>query len=134
MKTLDPKFFKKFPFTSEQIEKYWKNALKDFYIAKRDSIPEVKFLYSYQTLIKISIAVVAKVAGMKVRSISGHHAHLLEALSLFLENPRIVVIGDVMRSKRNTDLYGGGADVTEKEAEDFFKFVGDILKQAEEKT
>ena len=43
-------FFVRFTFTKSQIKKNLDNALKDFDIAKRDSILDVKFNYVYTAL------------------------------------------------------------------------------------
>ena len=41
----DERYFSKFKFTQEQINRNFKNALKDLNIAKKDKIAEVKFNY-----------------------------------------------------------------------------------------
>ena len=128
-KGLDTKYFQKFQFGEEQINKYWKNALKDLEIAKKDSIVDVKFSYSYSALLKAGIALLAKKGGMKIRGVPGHHIKLLEKFSEFLGNPQIEIIGNAMRAKRNTDLYGGGINITEKEAQDFLTFVMNIIEK-----
>jgi len=38
-----------------------------------------------------------------------------------------------MRTTRNTDLYGGGKPVSEKEAEDYLRFVECVLKSIQER-
>lgn len=128
MKKFDPQYFRNFPFTQEQIEKYWKNALKDLSIAKKDSIPDVKFSYGYSALLKMGITLLAKMRGVKVRSVPGHHIKILEALSTLLEDPKIAAVGNAMRNKRNTDLYGEGAFISEKEARDCLNFVVEIVE------
>lgn len=128
MSKMDAQYFKDFPFTPEQIEKYWKNTQKDLAIAKKDSIPDVKFTYSYSALLKAGITLVAKMKGVKVRSVAGHHVKILEMLSELLKDPKIAAVGNAMRSKRNTDLYGEGALVTEKEAADCLKFVEEVVE------
>lgn len=133
MKKLDPQYFKGFPFTPEQIEKYWKNTLKDLSIAKKDSIPDVKFSYSYSSLLKAGITLVAKVRKVKVRSIPGHHIKILEAFSEILKEPKIIVMGNMMRDKRNVDLYGEGVFITEKEAHECLVFVEEIIQSIEKK-
>ena len=52
----DDRYFSKFKFTEEQIDKNFKNALKDLNIAKTDKILDVKFSYVYTALIKAGIA------------------------------------------------------------------------------
>lgn len=133
MKKPDPQFFKDFPFTPQQIEKYWKNTLKDLSIAKKDSIPDVKFTYSYSALLKAGITLLAKMKKVKVRSIPGHHVKVLEMLSELLGDPKIAAVGNAMRSKRNTDLYGEGAPVTEKEALDCLHFIEEVIETIQKK-
>lgn len=130
-KPLDTKYFQKLKFDEEQIKRYWKNALKDLEIAKKDSIIDVKFSYSYSALLKAGITLLAKKADVKIRSVPGHHVKLLEKFSELLGNSQVVVIGNAMRAKRNTDLYGGGSYITEKEAEDFLTFVIGVFKETE---
>lgn len=127
MKKFDPQYFRSFPFTPEQIGKYWKNALKDLSIAKKDSILEVKFSYSYSALLKAGITLLAK-KNVKVRSVPGHHIKILEMLSTLLENPKIAAVGNAMRNKRNTDLYGEGAFISEKETKDCLNFVATVVE------
>jgi len=38
-----------------------------------------------------------------------------------------------MRTTRNTDLYGGGKPVSEKEAEDYLRFVERVVKTIQER-
>lgn len=129
----DTQYFKDFPFTPKQIEKYWKNTQKDLAIAKKDSIPDVKFTYSYSALLKAGITLLAKMKRAKVRSVAGHHVKILEILSELLKDPKIAAVGNAMRSKRNTDLYGEGAQVTEKEAADCLSFVEGVIKVIQKK-
>lgn len=129
---LDLQYFRKFSFTQEQIEKLWKNTLKDLEIAKKDPIPDVKFTYSYSVLLKAGITLAAKTKSMKVRSIPGHHIKILEALSEILKEPKISIVGNIMRDKRNTDLYGEGVVITEKEAQDCLEFVNDVIRKSKD--
>jgi hypothetical protein len=84
---------------------------------------------SYQALIKIGIAVQAK-NGIRVRSIIGHHVKILEKLSENLSDPDISTIGNVMRMKRNKDLYDAGATITKKEVDDYIVFVSGVIQKA----
>ncbi|MBI3332910.1 MAG: nucleotidyltransferase domain-containing protein [Candidatus Omnitrophica bacterium] len=93
--------------------------------------PEVRFSYSYQALIKMGVALLAKRGQVKIRSVPGHHVKVLEKLSELLEDEDILAVGNAMRMKRNDDFYGGGAVITEKEAEDYLKFVGGVVKKAQ---
>lgn len=122
-------YFKEFKFTAEEIEQYLQNAFHDLEIARKDPFPEVRFTYSFQALIKGGISLIAKMGNVKVRSIPGHHAKILEKLSEILNEPDILTMGNVMRKKRNTDLYGGGDIVSEKETSEYFDFVEAVLKR-----
>ena len=126
----EQQYFKKFNFTLEEVHTYWKNAIHDLEIAKKDQFQEVKFTYCYQALIKAGIALIAKVAKMKVKSAPGHHIKILQKLSEILDDPDIMVIGDAMRMKRNTDLYGGGVLISKKEARDYLIFVDEVFNKA----
>ncbi len=121
------KYFLKFNFSPIQIDRYLNNALKDLGIAKENKRPEVKFTYSYSALIKSGIALLAKIAKVKIRSISGHHIKIIEKMSEVLNDKSIQNIGNAMRMKRNIDLYSGGIFISEKEAKDFYKFVEKLL-------
>ena len=122
-------YFQKFKFTSSQILGYVENAERDLNIAQKDQFIEVKFTYCYQALIKIGIAIQAK-NGIRVRSIVGHHVKILEKLSEDLSYPDIFTIGDVMRMKRNKDLYDAGAMITKKEVDDYIIFVSGVIQKA----
>jgi uncharacterized protein (UPF0332 family) len=122
----DDKYFGKFTFTKEQVEKNLANALKDLGIAKEDSIIDVKFNYAYNALIKSGIALISSY-GQKVKSVPGHHVKILEVMSAILEDAGINDMGNVMRSKRNTDFYAGGIEVTEKECREYLEFSQKIV-------
>lgn len=68
----DDRYFSKFKFTKEQINKNFKNALKDLNIAKKDEILEVKFNYVYTAFIKAGIALLSFYQ-VKMKSVPGHH-------------------------------------------------------------
>jgi len=127
----DKSQFQPFKFSESEIKQYYQNALKDLKIAKEDDFPEVRFTYSYQALIKIGITLIAKVGQVKVRSIPGHHRIILEKLSEILKDKEILDVGNAIRSKRNTDFYGGGEIITEKEAREYLEFVENVLKKVE---
>ena len=69
--------FARFTFTKSQIKKNLDNALKDFDIAKRDEILDVKFNYTYTSLIKAGIALLS-FHQVKIRSVPGHHVKIKE--------------------------------------------------------
>ncbi len=124
----DGKYFDNFKFTEEQIRKNFDNALKDLKIAKEDTINEVKFDYSYKALIKAGIAL-ASFFGKKVKSLPGHHIKIIEIIARHLSDDSIDDIGNVMRSKRNTDFYGGGIEITEKECREYLEFVINVVEK-----
>ena len=125
----DDKYFAKFKFTEEQIKKNLDNALKDFDIAERDVILEVKFNYAYKALIKAGIALLSSYH-LKIRSVPGHHIKILEKMAEILNDDAIADIGNAMRSKRNLDFYGGGILVSEKECSEYLRFADEVIKKA----
>ena len=127
MTYFETKYFQKFSFTKQQINRFFESAFRDLNIARQDKFAEVRFTYSYQALVKAAIALIAKAGGVKVRSVPGHHVKILEKMSEILENPDVLTLGNAMRTKRNSDFYGGGESITEKEAEDYLKFVEKTL-------
>jgi len=76
------------------------------------------------------MAVLAKKAGVKVRSVMGHHIKILNALSEILGDPDIFTIGNAMRMKRNKGLYDIGAAITKKEVNDYIIFVGQVIQKS----
>ncbi|MDD5174297.1 MAG: hypothetical protein PHV48_05690 [Candidatus Omnitrophica bacterium] len=124
----DDKYFKDFTFTKEQVRKNFENALKDIDIARQDKIPDVKFTYSYDALIKGGIALISRY-NKKVKSAPGHHIKIIETLAKILKDDSIEAIGGAMRSKRNVDFYDGGVEVTEKEAQEYLGYVDGILRK-----
>ncbi len=127
----DKKYFQEFDFSKEDIKQYFENAIRDLDIAQKDNIPEVKFTYSYQALIKAGITLIAKVGSVKVRSAPGHHIKILEKTSEILKDEDILAIGNAMRTKRNLDFYSGGEIISEKEATEYLEFVQNALKKIE---
>jgi uncharacterized protein (UPF0332 family) len=122
------KYFRKFPFSEEQIKRYCKNAFHDLEIANKDSILDVKFNYTYTALIKASIALLSAYQ-IKIRSVPGHHIKLIEKVSQILADESVSDIANVMRSKRNLGLYAGGMEITEKECREYLKFTEKIIKK-----
>jgi hypothetical protein len=129
----DGQYFRKFDFKPEDTKRHLDSALHDLQIAQKDKIPEVKFTYSYQTLIKIGITLLAHLGKVKVRSKPGHHVKILEKMGDLLGDDDVVTIGNAMRMNHNTDLYGGGEIVGEKEAADYLKFVLKVVEKAKKK-
>lgn len=125
----DKKYFQKLDFVDNDIKQYYENMLRDLKIAKEDDIPEVRFTFSYNALIKGGITLIAKVGQVKVRSIPGHHKLILEKLSEILQYKEIIDVANAMRAKRNADLYSGGEMITQKEADEYLEFVEKVLNK-----
>jgi uncharacterized protein (UPF0332 family) len=124
----DSQYFTKFNFTEGQIQNNFRNASRDLNIAKKDRILEVKFNYAYTALIKAGIALLS-FYGVKIRSVPGHHVKIIEKMAQLIEDDAVADMGNLMRSKRNLDLYAGGIEVTEKECREYLKFVDEVLKK-----
>ena len=122
--------FEKFAFTARQIDQYYKSASRDLKIAQTSDIPEVIFKFSYDALLKLAIAVCAK-NNLRVKSRQGHHIELINKLSEIIKDEDVKIIGQEMRSKRNWDLYGGGALISKKEADEFLIWAKKIFKTAD---
>lgn len=122
--------FEKFKFTERQVENYYKSARKDYRIAFGSDIPEVMFKFCYDALLKLAIAVCAG-NGLRVKARRGHHVELLKKMSGFLQNREIEILGDEMRAKRNLDIYGGGAVISEKEADEYLKWMKGLIVETE---
>lgn len=129
MTAVGGEFFQKLKFSEEEICKRFEGARRDLEIAEKDPFPEVRFSYAYQALVKTGTALLAR-EGFKVRSVPGHHIKILERMSEILRDPDILVLGNGMRMKRNQDLYGGGDQITGKEATDYLVFVQKVFNLA----
>lgn len=127
----DDKYFVKLEFTMDQVNNNLKNAFKDLNIAREDKILEVKFNYAYTALIKGSIALLSFYR-VKVKSVPGHHIKIIEKSAQLLNNNDINNMGNIMRSKRNLDLYSGGIEITEKECFEYLNFTGKVLNRIKE--
>ena len=122
--------FEKFVFSSGQISRYYKSALRDLRIARKANETEVKFRFCYDALLKLAITVSAK-HNLRIKSRQGHHIKLIDKLSEILEDRDIHVIGQDMREKRNWDLYGGGIIISQKEAKEYLKWTENIFQKGE---
>ena len=132
MINFESQYFQKLVFKKEQIEQFLKSALHDLKIAEESNIPDVVFKFSYDALIKLGIALIAK-KGYKIRSTAGHHIKILEKLSQLLKDEDILVLGNKMRQERNLNLYDGGFFVGEKDSQEYLVFVRIVFKNAEVK-
>lgn len=122
--------FENFKFTSRQIEKYYRSALRDFKIAKESKVSEVTFRFCYDAFIKLAITLCAQ-NNLRVKSRQGHHVALIHKMAELLQDEEIEVIGNTMRSKRNWDLYSGGASISEKENREYVVWLKNIFLKAE---
>lgn len=121
MSIFETRYFQKFNFSNKQIEKYFASAHKDIKIAERSRITDVKFLFTYNSFIKLGITLIASY-GYKVKSRSGHHVKIIEQMSKILHDEDIEAVGNQMRKTRNTELYDGGIIITDKQTTSFFLF------------
>ena len=127
----DTRYFERMAFTKTQVKKNFDNAAKDLRIAREDRISEVKFNYAYSALIKAGIALIS-LYNQKIKSVPGHHAKIIETIARILKDETVNTIGNVMRSKRNIDLYAGGVDISEKESREYMEFVGNVVARIKE--
>lgn len=100
-------------------------------IASASNQPEVKFHFSYLALIQIGITLMATI-DYRVKSKDGHHVVIIENLAEILHDKDIDVMGNLMRRKRNSDIYGETTNITSKESKECQIFVDGVLKSAEE--
>ena len=131
MKPFEEKYFKEMAFTRRQIDKFTESAVKYLTIAEKSEFPEVKFQFSYDSLIKIGIALIAS-QGYKVSSRAGHHAKILDKISETLKDEEISSIANKMRKKRNKDLYDGGIIISIKQAEEYLDFVEKVINNSQD--
>jgi len=121
------KYFKKFKFSKNRVEKFLSSSLKDLKIAEASNVPEVKFQFAYNSLIKLGISLIA-CSNYKVSSRMGHHRKILEKTSEILMNEDILLYGNQMRKIRNTELYDSGVIITDKQAKEFLCFAQKVQK------
>ena len=129
MINFESQHFQKLAFKEEQINQFLKSALHDLKIAESSEIPDVIFKFSYDALMKLGVALIAK-KGYKIRSTTGHHVKILEKLSQLLKDEDILVLGNKMRQERNVNLYEGGFFVGEKDSLEYLEFVKSTFKKA----
>jgi uncharacterized protein (UPF0332 family) len=126
----EQKFFQKFPFTRSQTRKFLASARKDLAIAEKAKINEVRFQFTYNSLLKLGISLMA-CYGYKVRSRSGHHIKILEQMSLILNDQNVSIYANQMRKTRNMELYDGGVIITKKESDGYLRFVKITFEKSE---
>lgn len=120
--------FEKQEFAKEQITGFFRSAEKNLAIAKKNAEPEVRFIFTYNAIIKIAIAVCA-LNGLRVKSQQGHRVELLRKLSEFLKDEDVELIGNEMRMKRNLDFYDGNITISEKEATEYLNWAMSIKER-----
>jgi hypothetical protein len=122
--------FERFRFSRKQIEKYHSSAKRDLKIASEADVPEVRFRFCYDALLKLAITVCAE-HGLRVKSRRGHHIELIKKMAFFLKDEEIEILANEMRSKRNWDLYGGGIVISSKEAGEYLDWTKQIFHKAD---
>ncbi len=129
MINFENQYFRKLAFTDKQIKQFCDSANHDLKIAELSGIKDVVFKFSYDSLIKLGIFLIAK-KGYKVRSTSGHHVKILEKLSDILQDNDILIMSNKMRQERNINLYDGVFFISEKDSHEYLNFVKNIFKKA----
>jgi uncharacterized protein (UPF0332 family) len=119
---IEEKFFKKHAKNEKEITDLLANAERSLHIAEEDRFLEVRFSYTYKAFIQSGMALLNH-HGLRVRSIPGHHSVLIQKISELLSDEDVCAVGDVMRKKRNRDLYFASVEITEKECEEYLDFV-----------
>jgi hypothetical protein len=125
-------FFQKHDFNLNHVQKYLTSAKQDLKIAQTNNIPEVRFQFAYNSLIKLGLSLIAK-EGYRVRSNSGHHMHLINAISSILQDREIYTHGNRMRQLRNMNMYEGFSMISSKDSIEYLQFVEKVFKQANKK-
>ncbi len=128
--SVENNYFVRLSFNRDQVEKNLASAFRDLDIAKNVDILDVKFNYAYTALIKGGIALLSH-RHLKIKSIPGHQAKIIEKVARALKDDSVEALGNMMRQKRNLDLYSGGIEVTKKECDEYLIFVGRVLKKLE---
>ena len=81
--------------------------IRDFELAKGVKEVEIIFVFTYEAMLKVAIAVCAK-NNLRVKARRGHHIELLDKMAEILKDADIGQISNGMRSKRNRGLYSAG--------------------------
>lgn len=125
----EQEFFQKIDFSKSQISRFFISAKRDLKIAEDSDVPEIKFKFSYDALLKTGIALIAG-KGFKIRGKTGHHVKIIEKLSEILNDHDVPVWANRMRQERNLDLYSGGEEFSEKESSEYFTLVKKVMAKA----
>lgn len=125
----ETEFFQKFSYSKEQTDSFFRNAEQDLGRAESCGDPNIAYRIGYDAVLKLGIALIAK-TGYKVRSMPGHHIKILDKLGEILEKPDEIEYFQRIRRKRNTDLYEGGLDFTEKEALNLLELCRNLFVKA----
>jgi hypothetical protein len=123
--------FERFRFTTIQIDNYRRSAQRDLMIAQKSDIADVAFRFSYDALLKLATAVCAY-KSLRVKARQGHQIELIKKFAEIIGDSEIEVLGSQMRSKRNWDLYGGGALISQKEAKEYSDWVARVFIKTQE--
>lgn len=130
MTSFESQYFRKLDFTPEQLSDYAASARHDLDIASDSDIPDVIFKFSYDALIKLGIALIAR-QGYKVRSTVGHHVRIIEKMAQLLRDDSIRAAADKFRHDRNRNLYDGICLISEKDSQEYLDFVKQIFAKAD---
>ncbi len=128
MINFESQYFQKMFFAEERVKRLYESALHDLDIADKSDVPDVVFKFSYDALVKLGIATIAK-HGFKIRSVPGHHIKILEKLSQFLDYEDVITFGNKMRQERNINLYGGNYFVAEKDSVEYLDFIKRVFEK-----
>lgn len=123
--------FEAFSYSKEQIKRYYDAASKDLRLARLTPEPELCFYACYNLIVKVAMAICAY-HGIRVKSRLGHHIRLIEKLADYLQDEDIEIVANKMRSKRNRDLYDGGAIISKREVGYYLKFCQKLLKNVDD--
>ena len=123
----EKEYFYKISKDAKQLDNYLASAKEYLSIAKQSKVPEVIFQFAYDALLKLGIYLIAK-EGYRIRSIPGHHSKILKTISELLHNKDIFDVGEILRKRRNSDLYDASKTVTMKYAKEALVFIEVIFK------
>ena len=127
----DKEFFIKQDFLPELIEAAFRNARQDWERVQAMDDPAIICRIDYDCIIKFGVAALCK-EGYRVRSVPGHHRIILEAMVDLMELKKEYEYLDRLRKKRNLELYSGGAEFTQKEADTLLALLQEIFHNIRE--